>query len=256
MENDVKIITVDATNVAQQGFFCYKSKPKTEGYRRKLAWLNQRFAEGMRIQILYEGQRSVGFIEYIPGEFAWRAVHAPGYMLVHCLWVVGSGKGKGYASRLIDTCVEDAQQQHMHGVAMVTSSGHWLAGKQVLLSNGFESVGQAPPTFELLAKKFDDAPAPAFPQDWEDRLGRCGPGLTIFRSDQCPYIENGVKLVLETASELGIPARVVEPQDCQEARDTAPCPYGVFAVVHDGKLLTYHYLTKKDLIKRLEEHRP
>jgi hypothetical protein len=38
----VKIITVDATNVAQQGFFCYKSKPKTEGYRRKLAWLNSR----------------------------------------------------------------------------------------------------------------------------------------------------------------------------------------------------------------------
>ncbi len=29
MENEVKIITVDATNVAQQGFFCYKSKPNS-----------------------------------------------------------------------------------------------------------------------------------------------------------------------------------------------------------------------------------
>jgi hypothetical protein len=33
------------------------------------------------------------FIEYIPGEQAWRAVHADGYLLIHCLWVVGKSKG-------------------------------------------------------------------------------------------------------------------------------------------------------------------
>ena len=36
MENEVKIVTVDETNVEQEGFFCYKSKPKTEGYQGKL----------------------------------------------------------------------------------------------------------------------------------------------------------------------------------------------------------------------------
>ena len=89
MSEQVEIVTVDATNVDEYGFFCYKSKPKSAGYRQKLGWLRERFAEGMRIQILYEGKRSVGFVEYMPGEAAWRAVDAAGYMLIHCIWVVG-----------------------------------------------------------------------------------------------------------------------------------------------------------------------
>ena len=107
MGQNVEIITVAATNVAQYGFFCRKSKPKSEGYRRKLDWLEQRFSEGMRIKIVHEDGRSVGFIEYIPGEFTWRAVRAKGYMVIHCLWVVGRAKGKGYGSRLLNDCEEE-----------------------------------------------------------------------------------------------------------------------------------------------------
>lgn len=95
MAENVRVVTVDATNVEQERFFCYKSKPRTEGYRSKLTWLHDRFAEGMKVKILYEGKRSVGFIEYMPGEMAWRAAEAPNYLLIHCLWVVGKGKGKG-----------------------------------------------------------------------------------------------------------------------------------------------------------------
>ena len=182
-ETDVEIIAVDATNVAEQGFFCYKSKRKAVGYQRKLNWLKQRFSEGMQIKILYEGDRSVGFIEYIPGEFAWRAVNAEGYMIVHCLWVVGKGKGKGYGSRLLAECVENAQSLGKHGVAMVTSSRVWLADKKILLKNGFESVDEAPPSFELLVKRFDEAPPPTFPRNWDERLSRYGSGLTVFRAD-------------------------------------------------------------------------
>lgn len=40
----------------------------TAGYGQKLDWLRQRFAEGMRLKIVYEGKRSVGFIEYLPGS--------------------------------------------------------------------------------------------------------------------------------------------------------------------------------------------
>ena len=61
MSDKVKIVSVDADNVDEEGFFCYKSKPKSEGYRRKLDWLEQRFSEGLKIKIVYEGKRSVGF---------------------------------------------------------------------------------------------------------------------------------------------------------------------------------------------------
>jgi hypothetical protein len=40
-----KIIDVNLENVSETGFFCYMSKRKTEGYRRKLCWLGERFAD-------------------------------------------------------------------------------------------------------------------------------------------------------------------------------------------------------------------
>jgi ribosomal protein S18 acetylase RimI-like enzyme len=249
----IKIVTVDATNVAQYGFFCYKSKPKSEGYRRKLAWLEQRFSEGLKIKIVHEGKRAVGFIEYIPGEFAWRAVEAEGYLLVHCIWVVGKGKKKGHGSRLLNECIEDAREMGKHGIAMVTSSGNWLAGKKLLLKNGFESVGQAPPSFELLVKKFHDAPGPAFPGDWEERLSRYGSGLTIVRSDQCPYVDSVSQMFQETATDMGIQSQVIELKNCQEVQESAPSPYGVFNVVYNGKLMTYHWISEKAFRKLLEK---
>jgi len=102
MHTGVQIFTIDSSNVEQRGFFCYMSKRKSVGYQQKRGWLEARFAEGLQIKILHEtGGRDVAFIEYIPGEHAWRAVQAPGYLVIHCLWVVGRGKRKGYGSRLL-----------------------------------------------------------------------------------------------------------------------------------------------------------
>lgn len=69
MSQQIDLIDVHALNVEEAGFFCYMSKPKSEGYQRKLQWLKARFAEGMRIKMLRLPER--GFIEYIPGEYAW-----------------------------------------------------------------------------------------------------------------------------------------------------------------------------------------
>ena len=254
MGDKAEIITVDTPNVGEYGFFCYKSKPKSAGYQQKLNWLSQRFSEGMRIKILYENGGSVGFIEYTPGESAWRAVRASNYLVIHCLWVVGRGKEKGYGSRLLNECIEDARRMQKHGVAMVTSSGNWLANKKVLLKNGFEPVDQAPPSFDLLVRKLNDAPLPAFPKDWDERLSRYGSGLTIVRSDQCPYVDNAVRAALEAAGEIGVETQVIELKSSQEVQDSAPSAYGVFNVVYDGKLLSYHSRSKKELIGLLDNH--
>jgi len=252
MDTTVQIVEVDAGNVPEQGFFCYKSKRKSKGYRRKLAWLEQRFSEGMRIKILFEGKRSVGFIEYIPGGYAWRAVQAEGYLVIHCLWVVGRAKQKGYGSRLVEACVAEARERQMAGVAMVTSSRPWLAGKELFLRLDFEEVDQAPPSFALLVKRLGAGPAPVFPKNWDERLSRYGPGLTVVRSDQCPYIEAASAAILESAANLGLQARAVELTTCQEVQELAPSAYGVFNVVKDGELLSYRYINEEGLRKLLE----
>ncbi len=245
------LIDVTADNVEEKGFFCYMSKIEAEGYKRKLHWLKARFAEGMKIKMYELPQR--GFIEYLPGEYAWRTVEAAGYMFIHCLWVVGKSKGQGLGGRLLNSCIKEARETGMHGVAMLTSAGNWLAGPELLLQHGFKAVAQAPPFFNLMAIKFDEAPPPVLLNNWDEQEEEFAHRLTVFRSDQCPYIDDAVKTVLDVAKRLGLESRVVELKTCQDVRQLSPSPYGTFSLVHNGKLLSYHYLLEKELLKRLEE---
>ncbi len=226
------------------------SKKKSEGYQRKLEWLKERFDEGIRLKLLDLDEGGRGFIEYIPGEFGWRAVNAKGYLLIHCIWVAGKSKGKGYATLLLNECIKDAKETEMRGVAVVTSERNWLAGKRFFLQHDFESVDEHPP-FTLMVKKFGNAPSPSFSGDFEERRTAYGKGLTIIRSDQCPYIDAAVKAALDAANELGISTKMIELKGSQDVRDLSPSPYGVFGIVYDGKLVSYHSIAKKDLLNLL-----
>ncbi|MBN2409211.1 MAG: GNAT family N-acetyltransferase [Candidatus Aminicenantes bacterium] len=251
MSKKVELIEVTQANVSETGFFCYMSKRKTEGFRRKFDWVRARFDEGLRIKMLKLPER--GFIEYIPGEFAWRAVNgADHFMFIHCLWVVGKSKNKGFGGLLIDECLQDAKRSGMAGAAMVTSEGTWLAGKELLLKQGFKPVAEALPSFTLVVKSFKSAPLPSFPDDWEERAKRFGKGLTVLRSDQCPYLEDATMTLLDAAAERGIRSRAVELTSAAEAKRLSPSPYGVFNVVLDGRLLSYRYLLKDEFFKMLK----
>lgn len=72
-------------------------------------------------------------------------------------------------------------------------------------------------------------------------------------SDQCPYTDDAVNTAAEAAAELGIESRVIEFGSAQEAQDSAPSAYGTFSIVHDGKLLSYYYLLKEQLLQRLAQ---
>ena len=264
MKSKFEIKTVDASNVDETGFFCYMSKRKEPGYKQKREWLEARFAEGMKIKILHEhGGRDVAFIEYIPGEYAWRAVHAPGYMVIHCLWVVGKGKGKGYGSLLIKECLDDARAQKMKGVAMLTSDRTWLASKDIFARNGFTEADKALPSFQLMTTRFGSGPSTALrtspeaglPKNWDERARTFDPGLTVVRTAQCPYIENATNAILGFAKERNIKEKVVEFKTSREVQEQSPSAYGVFGVVLDGRFLAYYYLLPKDFDKLMLEHK-
>jgi len=248
----MNIVDVNKENVTEKGFFCYMSKRKSEGYKRKMRWLEDRFDEGIKIKMLDLKQGGRGFIEYIPGKFAWRAVNAENYLLIHCIWVAGQSKGKGYSKHLLNECVEDAKKSGMKGVAVVTSEGNWLVGKKFFLKHGFESVDQHPP-FELMVKKFGFCPSPSFSGDFEERLRAYSKGLTIVHSGQCPYIVAAVNAALDAAKTLGIEANMVELKSSKEVRELSPSPYGAFSIVYKGKLISYHSLAKKELTKNLKD---
>lgn len=243
----IEIIDTNADNICEYGFCGYKNI-KQEGYKRKTDWLKQRYSEGMKFKVLYSTKDgSIGFIEYVPGKYTWRAVEASGYMLIHCIMIMKRQyKEKGYGTLLLNECLQDAKKENMHGVAVVTRKGTWMAGKELFLKNGFEVIDEAPPDFELLMKKFsNDVPLPKFIGDWAKRLESYGKGLTIIQSDQCPYLAKSVKEISETAQEkYGIKAKIIELKNCGEAQ-RAPCAYGIFSIIYNGKIIADHPISNK-----------
>ena len=252
MDSEIKIISLNPENITKYGCTCFLN-PKNEGFQKKQEWLKKRFSEGLKIKLLYleKEKKCFGFIEYIPGEYAWRAVDAEGYMFIHCIWVSPNKyKGKGNGSLLVKECIKDAKKEGKNGVAVVTSEGPFMAGKDIFLKNGFESVDTVKPSFELMIKTFKKGLLPRF-QDCEKQLGKYN-GLNILYSDQCPWVARSIKDLDEIANKNGLELRITELKSAKEVQN-APSVYGTFSLVNDGKLLVDHYISNtrfQNIIKK------
>ncbi len=241
-------------NFDQFTHFCGRSAKYAEAYGNKSDWLQARFAEGMRYKLLQVNGRVAGFLEYIPGEYAWRGVSAGGYLFIHCFWVLGKNKGQGYGTRLLKACLKDAEQNGFAGVAVMTSFEHWLPNKKIFLKHGFEQVDSAPPAFELFVRRLDlTVPLPTITRGWEttDSLPK---GLTMYTSAQCPYIFLTEQNVRETAKHLDVPINFVRVETAQQAQQS-PCPYGVMGIFYDGQLISYRPTGMKELIQAIEHQK-
>lgn len=252
MNNKYQIISLNAENISEYKPLCFLN-PKNEGYLKKHEWSIKRFKEGMRIKQLYfEGEKkAAAFIEYIPGEYAWRAVDAKGYMFIHCIWIsANKNKGKGYGSLLINECIKDAEKEGLNGVAALTSEGAFMAGKNLFLKNGFSSIAKAKPSFELMVRSKKNDNLPKF-MDWEKQLEKYK-GLNFVYSDQCPWVARSINELGKIAKEKGVKVNVIELKTAQDAQN-APSLYGVFNLVYNGKLLANHYISGRRFMNILDK---
>lgn len=243
MREAVEIVNIDRTNVEKFPEVICFINPKNKSYPAKIAWLKARFAEGLHIRLLYvEGKkRAAGFIEYVPGENAWRAISASQYMFIHCLYVYpNENKKKGYGSLLIHECITDAIKNDFAGVAVVVSSGSFMADSRLFLKNGFISIQNDGSGNELLVKSLKAFPLPTF-KDCQSQL-KTYQGLHIVYSKQCPWV---VRLIEEIrASEINEKHAVkfTELKTPAEAQN-APSLYATFNLILNGKLLADRYIS-------------
>jgi L-amino acid N-acyltransferase YncA len=234
--SDYQIIDTHADNIGGCSL-CGNKNANNLGYRRKTDWLKERYSEGLRYKVLRSREfGDVGMIEYALGNQAWRPVDAPGYLVIHCLMVNAKHKGKGLGSLLLDSCLKDAKKSKCRGVAVVTSSDSFMAKRDLFLKAGFVVVDRLDP-YELLVKKLKKiAPDPRFIVDRERLCKKHAKGLTILAADQCPYVSKSAQRIAEAAQTLGLEPKVVRVASAKASREL-PTPYGVFCILHDGKLL-------------------
>ena len=245
-KKNLEIVDVTMQNINELGMFCKKTKQNTAGYQNKLEWLDKRFQEGLKYKMLLvdEGKKELvsrGFIEYIPGEFAWRGVSAKGYLFIHCIWVVGRHKKKGYGSKLLKECIADAKGSN--GVAILTSKmGHWLPKSSLFIKKGFIKTDMASPNFELYTYKFaKNSPDPKIKPMTASKFKKYGPGVTVLTTDQCPYFPDAVEIFEKATKEVGIPFQVLNLNSPKQAQNNGVNPNGTFAVLYNGQVATYKY---------------
>lgn len=242
MNNSYKIISVDKDNLNEHpGLVCFIN-PKNEIHKIKIEWVKKRLKEGLRIKLLYikEEKKPAGFIEYIPGEYAWRGVDARGYLFIHCLWIYANkNKSRGYGTLLINECLKDAIDNGMSGAAVVVSESSFMAEKKIFIKNGFKVIDTYKP-YDLMIKSIKESPMPKI-YDAGNEIKKYK-GLNIIYSNQCPWVTKSIKDLCITAEKNGLKVNVTEIKTAKQAQK-APSVYSVFNLIYNGKLLADHYIS-------------
>jgi GNAT superfamily N-acetyltransferase len=249
-----EIIKLDPENIVGEHICCAIGNDKTNQSRamQKKEWLKQQFGNGFVFKKV--NVRGKVFIEYVPAEYAWKPVEAPGFNMINCFWVSGRYKGQGYGRLLMEDCIKDSKDKN--GLVVVSGKKNmpWLTPKKFYQKFGFETCDEAPPSFELLVKKFKkDAQDPCFKDTV--RLGSIEDkqGVVIMYSHQCPFHEDFVEIMLVTARNLGLPAKKIRI-DSLEAAQSVPYPTGLAGIYLNGQFLSYEITTAKRFEKILQEH--
>lgn len=188
----MELIDVTPKNAEQETFYCVKNI-KSPGFKSKQRWFEKHYAEGLRLKILKEDDKMIGFIEYVPASKAWRPIKATDFMFIHCI-VVGSKKDreKGFGSLLIEAVEKEAKKIKMKGLCTMTSNGPWMATKQLFANNNFELVDKKE-RFELMVKQWDSsAEEPKF-IDWTANQKQYK-GWHLVYTDQCPWHKNRLSI--------------------------------------------------------------
>lgn len=248
--NEFQLVAVKPDNLATEHICCAMSDKKSAaGVENKKALMKSLFDRGYTFKKI--DVRGKVFIEYMPADIALRPVIAPGYWFIQCLWVSGKYKGHGFSRRLLEACEKDTKGSN--GITVVTSNKPFLTDKKFFLHHGFELCDKAPPHFELLVKKFADAPDPQFAQSAKESAISNAHGVYIEYTDQCPFTEYYVVLLEQASTELGIDISIKKLDDIGDIQ-RASSAYATFSLFLNGKFATHVIPTENQFRKLLLEH--
>lgn len=234
-EQQVEVIPLSPEKYADLGLGCLRGK-KHPGYEPRRQWLLQQQNNGLLLYELMVNHQPTGFIEALPAEHSWRAVDAPGYLVIQCLYVLGKEyHSRGYAGQLIQTCISQARQKGMAGVAALSADCSMTPRRDIFLKYGFRSCDEHA-GYELMAYPFSaGTPLPHFTKQPADAYHE----LTLRYSAQCPMQTKAAIDIAAFCKENDIDIHLSEVTTAEQAHRT-PCPLGTFALLYRQQLVCGH----------------
>ena len=249
---DYNLIKVNKENIKNEHICCALGNTKDEKEReaQKKDWMKQRFEDGYVFKKF--DVRGKVFIEYIPAENAWNPIIAPGYVFIDCFWVSGKYKGHGFASKLLEEVEKD--NKNKNGLIILSSKKKmpFLADKKYILNKGFSVCDTAFPYFELMVKKFKDAPDPQFKDIVRSATCSIKNGLVFYFTNHCTYTEHWTKRIADYAELKGFRSQIIKINAKEEAQN-APSPFTSCSIFYNGKFLTHEIPLENKFDKLMEK---
>ena len=247
-----KFINLKLDNIVNEHICCIiRSKSKHEGIESKKKWLKERLKEGHVFRKLNE--KATVFIEYAPLEKAWVPIDGNNYYYIYCLWTLGNYRNKGYGKELLEYCINDAKEKNKSGICFLGSVRQkaWLTNQDFMKKLGFKVVDKTESGYELLALSFDNT-YPKFCNDAKNEKID-SKDLTIYYSDQCPYIYQAILNIKNYCSDNKIPLNLIKVDSLDKAKKL-PCVFNNWALFYNGKFITVNLLDVKSLSKIIEKN--
>lgn len=236
-----KYINLTLENIEQEHVCCIiRSKAQPMGVLKKKEWLKERLKEGHVFRKLNDSKATV-FIEYAPLEKAWVPIEGNNYIYIYCLWTLGEYRHKGYGKELLEYAIEEAKNKGKSGLCFL---GHmkqktWLTNQDFFKGYGFKVVDETSGGYQVLALSFDGSYPKFSKQAKNEQIEE--EELTIFYTQQCPYIPVALKKVENYCKENQIPFSFILVDSLEKAKNL-PCPFNNFAVFYKGHFETVNLL--------------
>ncbi len=248
-QSEPGFLNLTADNIEREHICCaIAGQQHAEGVARKKKFLARGFKDGLVFRKL--DVRGKVFVEYAPAEAAWRPVHAPGYLVIHCLWVSGRYKGKQLGRELLEHCVEAVGDRH--GVVSVSGRRPYVTDTRFYMHHGFEVIDRTETGFDLVCFKQDaTAPSPRFSESAKRGTVCQDKGVHFEYVYQCPFVPDCLRQMSEVAREFGLEVTTRELATVKSAQEAAS-PFGTFGAFLYGRLLTHELMSPNKFRKLLE----
>lgn len=239
------LIKLSANTVEKGTLPCVDLKnpnsPELFTYNRD--WLLDRFEEGMVIIKL--DTATDAFIEYVPAEFAWKPIHAPGYTLINHVYVEEDGPEQWLKSELLQTA--ETNSSKTNGMVIILENEIFNKDRDFFLRRGYLEHAHIH-GFTMLVKKFKtEIPVPAF----SIPISKTKPSqnlhsIKISYADQSAFVNYYIHEMKVIFEDMGFNVELHRLHTPIQARESGS-PYGTFGVFLDGHFLTHKLLNRRGI---------